>query len=213
MKLIKTMNSSAGRSLTVKPVDGKSTVYGGKAVRALADRYGFLQVPHRLSDFDYENGVKFLRGSFDGHTVDLEVFENGVRAYCEDGTVVCDQFIDDVILAATQVGVEFVDEAGSFIYSSALEIEFNADFGSIFQKFTAIGKLIGSTIETYGGPSDPYRGIGITMVGGLSGPQPDPFRLERRVNHAFESNVFFSTAPLTTPDHIEVLTKLEGSIV
>ncbi|MER9248923.1 hypothetical protein [Mesorhizobium sp. M0590] len=211
MRLLKVLPSSAIRSVTFN-VEANPAVYGGNAVRAINARYGFLESPQRLADFDYDAGVKFLRGNFEGHIVDLQIFLRGIKAYSADGTTVCDAFIDDFIGATKAAGVE-VDTSSLFrAYSSAIEVEFLGKFDTLFTKMSGFSKLVGSKIVSYGGPNDEFRGVGISFVGSLEGPAPDPFRLERRVGHAWDSHTFFSLAPLSTDDHIETLTELEKLI-
>jgi hypothetical protein len=44
------------------------------------------------------------------------------------------------------------------------------------------------------------------------GKKPIPFTVVRRVNVPFEANVYFSTAPLKTDDHLAVLEALEKDL-
>jgi hypothetical protein len=186
--------------------------WGGNLVRRLQERYGFIQIPTRLADFDYEKGVKFLQGMFDGHKIDMEVFENAIRAYSAGGTDVCDAFIDDMFLASREAHIDVEELQALRIYTSVVEVEMDWEFAPLFRAFTAVGKMIGAAVEKYGGPGDPYQGTGLTFIGSLSGSAPEPFRIERRAESDFDSNLFFSSAPLALSDHLTVLAELERSI-
>ncbi|PBC23448.1 hypothetical protein CK226_09975 [Mesorhizobium sp. WSM4311] len=150
---------------------------------------------------------------FDGNLVDVEILESGVKVYCKGGgTDVCDAFLEDLVSAAIRFGVKFEETPDFRIYSSAIEFEMDGNYDALFSRINAIGGLIGGCIASYGGPGDSYRGIGLSFIGLLQGPAPDPFRIERRANHPMDSNVFFSIAPLRNADHLNVLREFERLI-
>ena len=211
MRIIENLQSTAARAATIRPTTD-ARLHGGNLVRAINRRYGFLEFPTRVSDFDYQRGVRFVQGLFEGYAIDLEVLENGVKALSKQSTDLCDIFIDDLFRYATRMGAQFEEVNELRVYSSAVEFEMNGDFDREFAKFASVGARIGAKVAGYGGPEDSYRGIGWTFVGRLVGPAPAPFRIERRVNHPFDANVFYSIAPLRTQDHLDVLGEIERLI-
>ena len=57
---------------------GGGVIYGLNLAKACEERYGFLQAPRVLADYDLNKGITFLHGYFDKVVIDkLQVFPNG----------------------------------------------------------------------------------------------------------------------------------------
>jgi hypothetical protein len=204
MKLISPLFSTVGRSVTFR----SPLKFGKKSFRAIADKYDFLQVPTQLQDYDFSAGVQFLRGRFQSSIVDLKLYDGAVRAESSDGTPICDDFLNDLILTMNEVGanLEYGPLKG---YSSSLECELDADFDDVFRRFHHLGEFIGQEVKRYGWQPEPYRGTGLTMMNGLDGQSPEAFIVEKRVFHSLGANIFYSKAPLSIDRHIEALKLFE----
>jgi hypothetical protein len=86
---------------------GGGTVYGLNLSKACEERYGFLQAPRVLADYDLSKGVTFLHGHFDHRVIDkFQVFSNGIVAEAKLDTDECDRFLDDVLKWITERGGE-----------------------------------------------------------------------------------------------------------
>jgi len=87
-----------------------------------------------------------------------------------------------------------------------------ADIGAIFEKLTSAGQKISSLLKGYGQQVDDYRFSGFKMHYdqiGKSGLQAPEFIFERRAGELHASNIYFSSAPIETKEHLELLNSME----
>lgn len=200
--------------MTIPPLAG-SKLFGIHLVRAIVERYGFLNAPQSLEDFDLQKGITFHQGYIGGGTISsVSFYNNGIRVESQEGTGVADMFMDDVVGWMTfEAGVGLTPtHDGLRIYTSAMEVELGMAFAEKFSLVSGIGQLIGQRVKGYGGPDTAYETTGLMMWSHLQNQGPAQFRLERRVDTPFPANVYFSSAPLTTDDHLAVLSACEVTL-
>lgn len=198
-------------------------------VSGFRERYGFLEVPTTVAGYDASKGVTFRHGKFRVRTsvsaqgrvseeivIDqLQVFNDGLvvntKAYVEDA----DLFIDDVISWATSAfGYNILDDPPmQRAYASQVEIYFEGSLPPLFEKISILNKRITTALTSYGKTPPSYEVSGFSLhcdTTKLLAPIPSAFTFERRTQHPFTSNIYFSSAPLNTSDHLKVLEELEG---
>ena len=76
-----------------------------------------------------------------------------------------------------------------------------------------ISNTIGTFFEGYGIKAEKYQSVGMMLhldEAKMRPPIPIAFKLETRSDFPLDSNVFFSSAPLKTKDHIELLRLIEA---
>lgn len=186
-------------------------------VRALEDRYGFVQIPRTMQEFDFNKGVTFLQGYFQGEVIDrFQMYERGLLCESKKSTSLCDLFLEEVF---SWVPVKFdipVKPTDVRSYASQVEVLTSIDIGEAFSKFVPIGKFIGEKLRSYGQAPDDFSISGLRMhydIQGKPSPQAPEFAFERRATVPYTSNLFFSAAPLSTNDHLETLDVLEDLLV
>lgn len=212
MKLRNVIGSTASKLYNVPPLTG-SRLFGINLVRALEDRYGFLQAPKGLEEFDLSRGISFKRGFFARkYNIETVIFySNGIKVDVPHETNVADDFIEDVVSwLVGEAGIDLVQADPLRIYESALEFEFAADFVANFVRLASLGDTISKFISNYGGPPITYQPTGVTLWSELQSKGPAQFKVERRIDVGFEEKIFFSSAPLSTGDHLLTLEALEG---
>jgi len=211
LNLIQILAGSAARFLTVPPLVG-GKLFGIHLVRALESRYGFLVSPKNIEEFDLQKGIIFKGGYLHGkHIVSrVELYNNGIRVETSEGTVIADQFIDDLLgWLAFDAGIE-ISQSGLKIYNSSMEVEMPVSFSHTFERLDNVGIQIGNFVNAYGGPDVRFETVGFVLWTQMQNQGPGQFRIERRLEKPFEDNVFFSSAPLSTTDHLAALSALEG---
>jgi hypothetical protein len=183
--------------------------------RAIQARYGFLEAPTKLADYNYDTGVTYLVGRFDRKFIKrFQIYRLGLLCEVEASTDVCDAFLDDIIgwleRDFTQVGREKPLTRG---YQSNLEVSSEINLGDAFAEIDTVGRMLQETIKLYSPESPQFELSSIRMQ---TAPSADPkiivpsaFVFERRADKLFSDNVYFSSAPLTTPDHLKTLDQLE----
>ena len=193
-------------------------LYGVKLYRAFEDRYGFLQGPRVLSDFDLKNGITFLNGLFDRRVVidRVQIYGNGILAEGKTSTDECDAFLDDVInWSAKEAGLEFVesDPNSMKLYLSQLELEVPKSLERSFQKYAEIGEVVGGFLLSYKQPYQQMYPAGILFSSDNAEHNRVPIKFERRAETPFSQNLYFSSAPLRTADHLKVISMIENLLI
>ncbi|MCR6646484.1 MAG: hypothetical protein NVV62_19195 [Terricaulis sp.] len=164
-----------------------------------------------------ETPITFLHGVFNGTAIDkFEIYNDGVIVSGASNTRVFDAFLDDLFSwIGPELGLTEVPQLKhGRIYESAVvaELAINADKIAPWSK--ALRKLIGDKWEDAGRPKFEFEFSQLRF-----GPDPHErsfapinFSLERRAGIPFDQNIYFSTAPLRTDDHVEALAALEKSL-
>ena len=103
MKITSTPFAQAIRFGTLKPSKGNG-LYGRNLVRAFEEKYGFLELPKTLGDFDVSKGITFLHGYFENRVVidKAALYNNGILVETKSTTDDCVSIIDDLISWANQ---------------------------------------------------------------------------------------------------------------
>jgi hypothetical protein len=211
MKLEKVLLGQSGRLGNVSGKDG-GEIYGLNLARACEERYGFLEAPRKLSDFDLTNGITFLHGYFEGRFVidRFQVFKNGFLAEAKIDTDDCDAFVNDVIQWVQREGaLQFIEQPGApKIYLSHIEVRSNITFANRLSDVSALGLEIASIMRSHGYQAPDWRLSGLAFGNGTPGDAAS-FKLEAREGPQPQPDLFFATARMRTKEHLYVLEKLE----
>src|ERR1700730_1547731 len=211
MKLQNILLGQAVRFGKISGPDGGS-VYGLNLTKACEERYGFLQSPRVLADFDLSKGVTFLHGYFQNqYVIDrFQVYENGMLAEAKVDTDICDAFLDDVLQWVTsRGGIKFDSETTSpRFYLSQLEMLSDIELNHAFSKIAPMGRRVADVIRSYNQITPDLELSGVSFGSG----EATSFKFERREGPSVPRNVFFASARLRTKDHLSLLDDLEGML-
>ena len=212
MKLREIKNGQCIRFMSVTPGTG-STLYGINLVRAFESHFGFLEGPKTVEQFNLQNGVTFRHGLFDKkHVIDKAmIYSNGLLAEGAIPTDACFDFISNVVEWATEEAGLIIEPtpAHPILYNSTVHVEATLDLEKNIKGISAIGDLIAQKINGYGGNFRRFEMSGIHFQSGTTTTGPTPFKFERLAGVDMESNLYFSTSPLTTKDHLEIIQAIE----
>ena len=135
-----------GRAIRLMRISGPGggEIYGINLARACEARYGFLQSPRTLEEFDLTKGVTFLHGYFQNRIVidRFQVFQNGMLAEAKINTDECDAFLDDAVeWVKKEGGIGAIEETGSpRFYSSNLEVQGSFSLAEKLPQLNQIGR-------------------------------------------------------------------------
>lgn len=212
MRLEKVIVGQSGRLGIVAGKDG-GEIYGLNLAKACEEKYGFLEAPRRLSDFDLTNGITFLHGYFrDRFVIDkFQVFKNGFLAEAKTDTDDCDAFINDVIDWVQREGaLQFTEQPGApKIYLSNIEVRSNISFAKRLRDVSALGLEIASIMRSHGYNGPDWKLSGLAFGNGIPGDAAS-FKLEARDGPQPQPDLFFATARMRTKEHLHILEKLEA---
>ncbi len=211
MKLEKIIVS---QSIRLGKVSGKNggSVYGLNLTKLCEQRYGFLQAPRTLDEYNLASGVTFLHGVFqDQFVIDkFQVFENGLLVEAKVDTQECEFFLDDVTKWATeQGGFSFIQEATApKIFLSNIEVKSSASLSKTMAKLSSFGNEIAKVLRSYGNVSPDWTLSGLSFGNSAAGDVTS-FRFEQREGTPPPKGIYFSSSRMRTKDHLRVLKVLE----
>ena len=210
MKLVRILLAQAVRFAKIAGAGGGS-IYGLNLAKACEERYGFLQAPRILADYDLSKGITFLHGYFQQRFVidRFQIFENGVLAEARVDTDECDEFLDDVFKWVTEragITIELSATPPRKLYLSQIEVQSNISLNNSFAKVAPLGKQISDIQRGYGQiiPDLEVSGLSFGAAGDATS-----FKFERREGPSVPTDLYFASSRLRTKDHMKMLEALE----
>lgn len=191
-------------------------LYLPKVIKGLQERYGFLQTPQSLKETQQTTGATFSHAHFDGHTIDqLKIYPNGLLVQSKTTVEKTEHFLNDLLSwAGKEFGIEISEFHPTYkTYDSHVVVNMEIDLLKHFQPLKEICQRIIEVLSSYGVEIQRFENSGFILHTDtylLPGIKPSSFTIERRTGAPFDSNLYFSAAPLRTEDHISLLTKVES---
>jgi hypothetical protein len=186
-------------------------------VPALSARYGFVKFPQKLEDFDFSKGVTFEGGRFQDVTIQrFQIFTNVLVAETASSTTDSERVLEDALVwGAETFGLLY---RPGMIKRKAYVSQLTFYSGSILPNLNPallkVAKKLNSRVPEYFGYELKYKPSAFAI-------SYDPleikngaaqFSIEARSEVPSAENKYFSTAPLPTEEHIELLQTLEADL-
>lgn len=199
-------------------VEGRSLL---DLFQGIGKRYRFGRYPQGLTDYNKEGALEFNSGTFlKGANADLRVgltiYNNGLAADSLSSTDNSEAFLQDIAAWAAKKHSFNFDSAliKRKSHISQIEVQFENELPLVNPKLNFLPEKLYSQIVPFDGTLMEYR------FGGISSWTEDlqkerslnSFRLERKWNTPFETNIYFSTAPMTTQQHVSILNEIEAAL-
>jgi hypothetical protein len=185
------------------------------AVTKIAERYSFQKMPTLEQLVAPPQTFTFSTGAFGDFGIhELSIYSNGVIVAAAVSTLTLEAFLADLLRwAASEIGLK---ETGippiELHYESAVVVEMSVKSAKALAYLDEISPFLTACEESYGNPNFIFDFGAISSTIDLTkypGQKPIAFTLAKRVNVPFEANIYYSTAPLTTNHHLQLLEKLE----
>jgi hypothetical protein len=218
MQLTAIIMARALAFVEVQELNPKGKAYYPDIVAALVRRFNFQSYPTKPEDFDEAKGIQFTDGKFSDGTLDrVQIFTHGIVLDTRVSTDVSAALLHDTLLwAKSELGLHYDEgmiKRRAFV--SQVTFESNLKLGKLNPVLGKVGSLVSSKLSTSMGQPINYEPTGIILNLDQSTTKLAPvfFTLERRAEVPFTDNKYFSSAPLSTQDHISILQEVEKALV
>ena len=186
------------------------TVYLPEVGAALVQRYGFLKYPSKPEEFDESKGMEFSSGRLGRRVIDkLMILDSGLYLDTQINTAASEELWYDLMdWAVATFGVTFKKEmVKRSAYVSTLTFHSDAPMLKLNSVFDEIKDVVTSEVERNFGRRLEYHAaaVSITYDQLLTKFGTAAFTVQRRKGVPFEEGKYFSTAPLKTEIHLELL--------
>jgi hypothetical protein len=179
----------------------------------VVQKYSFARYPN-FDDLQNES-FAFKLGKFRDFQIDeLRVYTDGVIVASKCSTEILSEFLNDLLgWIKSDFGYrEITILKPEMHFESALVVKTDKDIASLLSPPKRVTSLIEQTLAK--NTEAEYQATGISFETDSEGlkkrRRPGRFRLERRVDLPFGTNTYYSTAPLTSTEHLMLLDGLEG---
>ncbi|HEV2424991.1 MAG TPA: hypothetical protein VGZ29_09210 [Terriglobia bacterium] len=204
----------------VEPIDlnPRGRAYYPQLVQALVERYGFLKYPKTAEEFDETKGVTFEMGRAGDVTIDkIQIFPQGIVVDTASSTSDSEQVLHEALMWLSETHGLSYDPAmiSRRAYVSQLTFHSEIDMGSLNAALSGIAERISERVPQFFGREVTYQATAVTIsYDALTVKQaPAIFNIERRVETPFAEKKYFSTAPLPTDEHIDMLEDFENELM
>lgn len=196
------------------------SIYLPEAINGLRERYNFIKTPDSLEALDLSKGITFSHGKFREAVIDtFNIYSTGLLVQTKSTVENAELFIEDIIAwAEKQFDAQLLEietESINKTLDSHVVVQMDIDLPNAFGLLMEIGNSINRSLSNYGIAVGNYVPAGVTFHSDtyeVLGLKPSTFTIERRAGTPFSSNLYFSTAPLRSEDHLKLLEKLEQLI-
>jgi hypothetical protein len=198
----------------IEDLNPTGAVYYPDVVAWLVQKFGFQKYPTKLEDFDENKGIEFIGGKSNRVTIEkLVILNNGVYVDTMASTDESEMVLNETLeAAARELGIFYHDKMiKRRAYVSSLAFYSDEPMFMIDPIFTEIAQIVTREVHDHFGKPLPYEPTVLSLQYDATTTKlgPAPFSIQRREGSPFEDKKYFSTAPVRTNVHLELLGKIE----
>jgi hypothetical protein len=194
------------------------------ASKLLVEKYGFVGVPTTRDEIlpaDESKGVTFRHGkcALSGREIVIDffqIYQNGLLVTTHTNTADADLVLEDAFRWAVETfNYKYELVRPAIVHNSQLEVRFERSLPKMLPALSSVGNSITSRLDDFWDTKPQYEPISLAFWFDKSkfpSIAPNVFRLARREGAAFDKEIYWSEAPLSTEHHIEVLNDLEKTL-
>ncbi|HEY2934404.1 MAG TPA: hypothetical protein VGK99_21915 [Acidobacteriota bacterium] len=218
-----------GRTILMVPIDAIAPlggVYLPSLFSSIQERYRFGTIPNVAASQEQaqKEGFKFTIGKIrkdarDFPIQDFTAFQDGMVCTA-DNTEVSEFFIEDLLkFLRDEFDFRQVTVEPRKFFFSQITVQFKSSANRFVSKFDALSRAAEKVYQdTYGIKTANGAQLHSLTLDFDKTELPGMFSslarflIERRINTPYADNLFISTAPLRTADHIKTLNEIEQTI-
>lgn len=203
--------------IQAEDLNKSGTVYFPELTNALVERYGFIKYPSKAEDFENSKGIEF-EGGRDGKRVitKLSILDNGIYLDTSIDTSASEAIWFEMMgWASDKLGISF-DPAMVKRRAYVSQLTFYSDVSVLETNpiLSEIGNLLTTEVEANYGQRLEYEPTALAVGYDAQTVKlgTAPFNVQRREGVLFDENKYFSTAPVKTEIHLDILEGLERAM-
>ena len=218
---MKPLSVLQARAVAFLEADGyfpRHHIFGPEVARRIVERYGFLKIPEKMEDFlDEQKGIQFAFGRWEGIVINqLALYPHGIAAETAASTDVSEQILHDVLSwGANTLNLNYhPNMINRKAYVSGLVFSTDVPLNALHPKLRGIVKRLSGSVASGLGHVFAYEVTGIFFGYDTTHTKPNApiFTIERLADVPFAENKYFSTAPLPTTEHLNLLEDFEAAL-
>jgi hypothetical protein len=198
--------------LELLSLDPKGKTNAPEGFNAMGSRYSFSKVPSAAGDLDFNKGIHFQYGRFQDVAIDqIVLYANGISIDTRSSTDDSLRVLHDILDNTKRTSGATLAPSRELLLSQIL---FQSDMklsllNPILQPLAErVSSMACSKLQV----SIPFEPTAVilgpdTSLGKIN---PSGFSIERRAEAPFSQNSYFSTAPLSTDEHLKLLQEVEA---
>lgn len=192
-------------------------IYFPAMIKALVDRYGFVKYPTQLDSLDESKGIEFIGGRSGKRVIDkLVILDTGIYLDTSTNTETSEELWFELMDWAVQtLGATFEPKMlKRHVYVSHVTFHSDASILAVNPIFQKIAAVVTGEVEKIYKQHLEYEvgGIAIGIDKEMTKLGTAPFSIQRREGVPFRENKYWSSAPLKTDLHLELLHLLEQAV-
>lgn len=201
----------------IEDLNLNGTVYYPELFAGLVERYGFIKYPTVGAVVDDDKGLEFIGGKSGKHVIDkLVIIGSGVYLDTTINTAASQMlWLGMMEWAVEKFGITFKREmVKRAAYVSTVTFHSDVPMLAANPIFAEIGAVASAEVEKNFKQPLIYEPVAINIAFDKLSTKigTAPFTVQRREGVPFEENKYFSTAPLKTEIHLELLEKWEKAM-
>ena len=216
---MKLLSINLARSIWLGPMidfNPKGLYLYPSVISLLVGTYKFKKVPSPSDVLDLTKGVAFENGEFRidekaSVVIHVTIYNDGVVATASSSTEHADAFLLDAFsLFSTKLGLpDHKQILKRKVYASQLFVSTNRSLELLNPKLAQISKYLSNNVEE-GDKTFHVGGVHLWPDQIIGKNNPPPFTFERAAGAPFSDKRYFSSAPLPTHKHLELLEQIEA---
>ena len=199
--------------LEIQGFDPRGRTSTPDGFKRIGNRYSFVKIPEKFEEFNFEKGVEFLAGKLGEINIDkLTLYGDGLIIDTRSSSDDCDAVLADLLAAVKEERGVWDIKPSRRLRLSNIVFRSDLKLSLLHPALQLIADRVAKAVS-----ADIRQDVRFEPSSLALGAETfsmklavNPFNIERRLNVPFSENTYFSSAPLSTAQHLELLEELEG---
>ncbi|MDP9113553.1 MAG: hypothetical protein M3O20_07720 [Acidobacteriota bacterium] len=197
--------------LEIESLDPKGRRTVPNAIETLHARYAFSKFPKTLEEMDFQKGVTMGAGTLGDIAIDQIVFyHNGLVIDTRSSTQNATAILLDILQHSKSISGASVVPVRQLLTSQIIFVS-DLKLPLVNPLLTPLAKRLSEIASRSFEQPLQFETINLSL--GVDASQlkiaPSNFTIERRAERPFSENMYFSSAPLDTVEHIRIIEEVE----